>query len=543
MDTRGKFRKEVIVKMEDEMAQKISKLKEVKGKLVQGGGAEKIARQHQQGKLSAWERIDRLVDPGSFVALNMFLGHEINAPGDGIISGYGTIDGRQVCVYSQDATVFGGSVGPYHGYLMYRTTERALEMGVPAIGLLDSAGARAMKMGHPAAFDAARHGEEKSVHSVYMPITQASGVIPQLSAILGSCAGVSVYAPALTDFIFMVDGISHMFITGPRVVESVMSQDVSKEELGGARVHTRISGVADFRDKSEDACFERIRRLLSFLPSNNRELPPVVDTGDDPERLDDAIANIVPTTPYRSYDMHQVINRLVDNGDFFEVRPEFAANVVVGFGRLEGRTVGFIASQPMVMAGALTYDSSNKQARFIRFCDCFNIPIVILVDTPAYMPGLDQEHRGIIRHGAKVLYAWCEAVVPRIAVLLRKGYGGGMIGMGVMAGRGTDFVFAWPSAEIGVLGPEQSVDLFYAEEISKAENKEAFRAQKIKEYRDFYANPISVASEATYIHDVIEPPETRRSLIRALRLMRNKNLTHYPKDTIKYPKRHGNIPL
>ncbi|HEX77728.1 MAG TPA: acyl-CoA carboxylase subunit beta [Dehalococcoidia bacterium] len=522
--------------MENEMEQKIQKLREVKERLAQGGGAEKIARQHQQGKLTARERIDRLLDPGSFVELNRFVGHEIGAPGDGIVTGYGTIDGRQVCIYSQDATVLGGSVGPYHGYLMYRTTERALEMGVPAIGLLDSPGARAMKMGHPAAFDAARHGEEKSVHSVYMPITQASGVIPQISAILGSCAGVSVYAPALTDFIFMVDGISHMFITGPRVIESVLSEEISKEDLGGARVHTQISGVADFRDKSEDACFKRIRKLLSFLPSNNREPPPVVDTGDDPERLDDTIADIVPTTPYLSYDMHQVIARLVDNGDFFEVKREFAAEVIVGFGRLEGHTVGFIANQPMIMAGALTYHSSDKQARFIRFCDCFNIPIVILVDTPAYMPGSDQEHAGIIRHGAKVLYSWCEAVVPRIAVLLRKGYGGGMIGMGVMAGMGTDLVFAWPSAEIGVLGPEQSVDLFYAEEISKAEDPEAYRAQKVKEYRDFYANPISVASQATYIHDIIEPRETRRRLISALRLLRNKQVS-------KYPKRHGNIPL
>jgi acetyl-CoA carboxylase carboxyltransferase component len=522
--------------MEAEMEEKVKKLQELKRKAALGGGEHKIAQVHAKGKLTARERIDMLLDPGSFVELNMLVQHEIGAPGDGIVCGHGTIDGRVVCIYSQDPTVFGGSIGALHGYKMYRTVERALDMRVPLIGLHDSPGARALKMGTPGAWDAARARDEKSGNSIFFANTQASGVVPQISAILGSCAGISVYSPALTDFVFMVEGISHMFITGPRVVKSVMAEELTMEELGGAKVHSRLSGVADFRVKSEEECFTKIRKLLSFLPSCNEESPPVVDTGDDPERRDDEIADIVPCSPYKSYDMRKVITRIVDNADFLEVKGEFAPEIVVGFGRLAGHTVGIVANQPMVRAGSMTVNSSDKQARFIRFCDCFNIPLVFLIDTPAYMPGSEQEHAGIIRHGAKVLYALCEAVVPRVAVVLRKAYGGGNLGMGVVPGMGTDFVFAWPIAEIGVLGAEQTVDLFYADEIQKAENPDEYRAQKVREYREQYANPFSVASDSTHIEDIIEPRDTRWRLIKALELLRHKKVW-------RQPKRHGNIPL
>lgn len=522
--------------MEKEMEEKIQKLREIKRKAALGGGAEKIAQQHAKGKLTARERMDMLLDPGSFVELNMLVQHEINAPGDGIVCGHGTIDGRIVCVYSQDTSVFGGSIGALHGYKMYRTVERAIDMRVPFIGLHDSPGARALKMGSPGAWDAARARDEKSGNSIFFANTQASGVIPQIAAVLGSCAGISVYSPALTDFVFTVEGISNMFITGPRVVKSVMAEDLTMEELGGAKIHSRKSGVADFRVKSEEECFHRIRKLLSFLPSHYEGKPPVVDTGDDPERRDDEIGDIVPLSPHKSYDIHRVITCLVDSGDFLEVKEEFAPEMVVGFGRLAGHSVGIVANQPMVRAGALTVNSSDKEARFIRFCDCFNIPLVFLIDTPAYMPGSEQEHAGIIRHGAKVLFALCEATVPRIDVVLRKAYGGGNLGMGVVPGMGTDFVFAWPIAEIGVLGAEQSVDLFYADDIKKAENPEEFRAQRVKEYREQYANPLSVASESTHIEDIIEPRDTRWRIIKALELLRNKKLW-------RQPKKHANIPL
>ena len=522
--------------MEREMEEKLSKLREVKQKAALGGGKDKIEKLHQRGKLSARERIERLLDPGSFVELNMLVQHEINAPGDGIIVGHGTIEGRVVCIYSQDPTVMGGSIGALHGYKMYRTVERALDMRVPFIGLHDSPGARALKMGEPGAWDAARCRDEKSGNSIFFANTQASGVVPQISAILGSCAGISVYSPALTDFVFMVEGSSHMFITGPRIVKSVMGEDLTMEELGGAKVHARTSGTADFRVKSEEECFQRIKRLLSFLPQNNQEDPPWVDTGDDPERRSDELAEIVPTDPHKPYDIHKVVQSIVDKGDFFEVKAEFAPEMVVGFARLDGYSVGIVANQPMVRAGSLTVNSSDKQARFMRFCDCFNIPLILLIDTPAYAPGSEQEHAGIIRHGSKVLYALCEAVVPRIAVVIRKAYGGGNLGMGVLPGLATDFVFAWPIAEIGTLGAEQSVELFYRQEIEKAENPEEFRRQKIREYRYEYSNPLSIASESTHIEDIIEPRDTRWRLIKTMELLRNKRV-------FRYPKRHGNIPL
>lgn len=523
--------------MEREMEERIKKLKEVKGMAILGGGKEKIEKVHQRGKLTARERMDRLLDLNSFVEWNMLIRHVEGAPGDGIVAGFGTIEGRVVCIYSQDPTVLGGSIGALHGYKMYRTVERALEMRVPLVGLHDSPGARVVRP-EEASIAGSLLGtrSEKSGNSLFFINTQASGVIPQISAILGSCAGISVYSPALTDFVFMVDGISHMFITGPRIVKSVMKEELTMEELGGAKVHSRVSGVADFRVKGEEECFRMIKKLLSFLPSNNGETPAIVDTRDDPDRMDETLAEVVLADPHKSYDMHEVITRLVDNGDFFEVKAEFAPEMIIGFARLAGQSVGFIANQPMVRAGSLTIDSSNKQARFIRFCDAFNIPLILLVDTPAYMPGSQQEHGGIIRHGAKVLYALCEAVVPRIVVVLRKAYGGGNLGMGVVPGFGTDFVFNWPIVEAGVLGPEQAVDLFYAKEIAEAEDQAKYKAEKAKEYREKYANPLFEASINPNVDDIIEPKETRPVLIRALQLLRNKKVS-------RQPKRHGNIPL
>ena len=519
------------------MEERIKKLKEIRSTAMLGGGREKIEKVHQKGKLTARERIDRLLDPGRFVEWNLLAGYDKGAPGDAIVAGYGTIEGRNICIYSQDPTVLGGSIGPLHGYKMYRTIERALDMRVPLVGLHDSPGARTARPEEGGGgFGALGVQSEKSGVSVFFPNTEASGVIPQISAILGSCAGISVYSPALTDFIFMVDGISHMFITGPRIIKSVMGEEITMEELGGAKVHSRISGVADFRVNREEECFLMIKKLLSFLPSNNEEAPPIVNTGDDPNRIDETLAEIVPANLHESYDMHKVITHLADNGDFFEIKKEFAPEMIVGFARLAGQPVGFVANQPTVRAGSLTIDSSDKQARFMRFCDAFNIPIIMLIDTPAYMPGSQQEHGGIIRHGAKVLYALCEAVVPRIAVVLRKAYGGGNLGMGVLPGFGTDFIFYWPIVEAGVLGPEQSVDLFYSKEIMEAEDPVKYREKKVKEYREKYANPLFEASINPYLDDVIEPKDTRRVLIRTLQLLRNKKVS-------RCPKRHGNIPL
>ena len=530
--------------MESKMQARIEELRKLRETSLLGGGSEKIAKQHQKGKLTARERIDRLLDQGSFTELNMLVGHALGTPADGIVVGHGTIDGRKVCVYAQDATVMGGSIGALHGQKMYSTVELALQMGVPVIGMLDGPGRRGLKLDsslrvdQPGGVDLVKFREEKDGSSIFFPNTQASGVIPQISAILGSCAGIAVYSPALTDFVFMVDNISHMFITGPRVVKSVMGEDITMEALGGAKVHAQISGVASFRAKTEDDCFEKIRKLLSFLPPNNNESPARTDTGDDPDRLDDSLAKIVPGDPRKPYDMHRIIENLADNGDFLEVKAEFAQEIIVGFFRLNGYPVGVVANQPLVRAGSLTINSSNKQARFIRFCDAFNIPLVLLVDTPAYMPGKEQEQGGIITHGAKVLYALSEAIVPRVAVIIRKVYGGGGLGMGVVPGLGTDFTFAWPIAETAVMGAEQTVDLFHTDRIAKAEKPQELREQLVKEYDNKFANPFFEASMRTHIKDIIEPRETRQRLIRSLEFLRGKS-----KRVTRQPKRHGNIPL
>lgn len=521
--------------MEALMERRLKQLEEARRKALRSSKGKKADLQHSQGKLTARERIETLLDSGSFSGLNMLIGHLDDRPGDGIIAGCGAIEGRRVFVYAQDPAVKGGSIGLEHGYKMYRTIERALEIRVPLIGLHDSPGAR---LPSPEDMEFLKRQKrsffsqisEKHGGSVFLPNTEASGIIPQISAILGSCGGISVYSPALHDFIFMVDKTSHMFITGPQVVKSAMGEDITKEELGGAKVHAQKSGVCDFRYADERECLGEIRRLLGFLPSNCDEMPPVVNTGDDPDRECNNLSEIVPADPNKPYDMHKVIYELVDSGSFLEVKREFAGEIIVGFGRMDGKTVGIVANQPMIRAGCLTVDSSDKQARFIRFCDCFNIPILLLVDTPAYMPGSAQEHAGIIRHGAKVLYALCEATVPRISLVLRKSYGGGNLGMGVLPGLGTDLVLYWPIVETGILGAQQSVALLF-----RGVSREEF-AEKLEEYRETYANPIYDASSNLSVEDVIAPGETRRYLIRAFKNLEGKKIQ-------RRSKRHGNIPL
>ncbi len=524
--------------MDPFLEKRLKELEAVREKVRGAGGAEKVARHHAEGKLTARERVETLLDPDSLMEINMLVGHAINLPGDGIVCGSGTIEGRPVFVYSQDRTVLGGSIGVEHGYKMYQAIERALEMRVPLIGLHEGPGARL-----PTSRDLDWYDVKKRTHfsfisekhggSVFFPNTLASGIIPQISGIMGTCSGISVYSPALTDFVYMVENTSHMCITGPRVVKMVTGEDISMEDLGGAKVHAEKSGVCDFRCQDDRQLLIDIRRLLSFLPLNCDEKPPVYSTGDDPDRSCDELNDIVPTAPNKPFDMHRVIHALVDNGDFLEVKREFAGEIIVGFGRLDGKTVGVVANQPMVRAGCLTVDSSDKQARFIRFCDCYNIPLILLVDTPAYMPGSDQEHAGIIRHGAKVLYALCESTVPRVVVVLRKAYGGGNLGMGVLPGLGSDRVLYWPIMETGILGAEQAVMLIHGRK--KGATKE-YIEEKLKEYKETYANPLYEVNSNLSVEDVVAPAETRRYLVRAFKVLERKKAT-------RPAKRHGNMPL
>ncbi len=521
--------------MDEKYERRIKRLQEVKAAAQKGGGEEKIAQLRTKGKLTARERIEYLLDKGSFVETNFIIGHLEGIPADGLVAGYGEIGGKMVCVYSQDATVKGGSIGPMHGFKMYRTVEQALDMGVPFVGLHDSPGARIPDMNSRSVFGEAM---EKHGGAIFYPNTQGSGLIPQIAAIMGSCAGISVYSPALTDFIFMVDKQSHMFITGPGTVEVVTGEKLSKDELGGAEVHCKLSGVSDRRYPGERELLDAIRELLTYLPQNADERPPQKDLGDDPERFTDELTSIVPSSAVRAYDVRKAIACIVDNGKFFEIKPEFAPEMVVGFARLGGEVVGVVANQPCYLAGSLTVDSSDKQTRFMRFCDCFNIPIILLVDTSAYLPGKDQEHRGIIRHGAKVLYALCESTVPRIGVVMRKSYGGGNLGMGVIPAQvGTDMLFYWPIAELGVMGAKASVELFFGESIRNSPEPEKLREQLLREYEERYANPMREAAYNPFINDVIEPRETRRVLIRSLAFLSTK------KRPPRYPKRHGNIPM
>ena len=511
---------------------RISDLHEKREQARQGGGPDRIARQHEQGKLTARERLELLLDRGSFRELDMFVAHretrfgmaERKIPGDGVVTGYGTIDGRLVFVFSQDFTVFGGSLGEAHAAKICKVMDLAMKNGAPVIGLNDSGGARIQE----GVMALAGYAD------IFLRNTLASGVIPQISAIMGPCAGGAVYSPALTDFIIMVKNTSHMFITGPDVIRAVTHEEVTFEELGGAWTHNTVSGVAHFAAEDEQDALQLIRRLLSYIPQNNVEDPPFVPTRDDPLRMDEELNHIVPESPTKPYDMKEVIRRVVDDGEFLEVHQHYAQNLIVGFARLGGQSVGVVAQQPAVLAGVLDINASVKGARFVRFCDCFNIPLVVFEDVPGFLPGVAQEHGGIIRHGAKLLYAFCEATVPKVTVITRKAYGGAYCVMNSRHVRG-DLVLAWPTAEIAVMGPEGAVNIVFRKEIAEAEDPEAAKERLTQEYRDLFANPY-VAAERGFVDDVIEPRETRPRLINALEMLANKR-------DMNPPKKHGNIPL
>ncbi|MBC7222772.1 MAG: methylmalonyl-CoA carboxyltransferase [Anaerolineae bacterium] len=511
---------------------RIADLHKRKEQARQGGGPERIARQHEQGKLTARERLEILLDKGSFRELDMFVTHretrfgmaERKVPGDGVVTGYGTIDGRLVFVFSQDFTVFGGSLGEAHAAKICKIMDLAMKNGAPVIGLNDSGGARIQE----GVMALAGYAD------IFLRNTLASGVIPQISAIMGPCAGGAVYSPALTDFIIMVKNTSHMFITGPDVIRAVTHEEVTFEELGGAWTHNTTSGVAHFAAEDEQDALQLIRRLLSYIPQNNMEDPPFVPTRDDPLRMDEELNHIVPESPTKPYDMKEIIRRVVDDGEFLEVHQHYAQNLIVGFARLGGQSVGVVAQQPAVLAGVLDINASVKGARFVRFCDCFNIPLVVFEDVPGFLPGVAQEHGGIIRHGAKLLYAFCEATVPKVTVITRKAYGGAYCVMNSRHVRG-DLILAWPTAEIAVMGPEGAVNIVFRKEIAQAEDPEAAKERLTQEYRNLFANPY-VAAERGFVDDVIEPRETRPRLINALEMLANKR-------DMNPPKKHGNIPL
>ncbi|MEK6651199.1 MAG: acyl-CoA carboxylase subunit beta [Bacteroidota bacterium] len=510
----------------------IARLEELRKRALEGGGAQRIADQHAKGKLTARERIDLLLDPGSFEEIGMLVQHrssdfgldKMRIPGDGVVTGYGTIHGRRVAVFSQDFTVFGGSLSEAHAEKICRVMDHALKLGIPVVGLNDSGGARiqegVVSLGGYA--------------NIFLRNTLASGVIPQISAVLGPCAGGAVYSPAITDFVLMVKGTSYMFVTGPNVVKTVTHEEVSFEELGGADTHASKSGVAHRACENEAVCLEDIRTLLSYLPSNNLDEPPRVERTDDPLRESPELDTLVPENPNRPYDMKEIITRVVDRNSFFEVHADYAANIVVGFARLDGRSVGIVANQPAVLAGVLDINSSVKGARFVRTCDAFNVPLIVFEDVPGFLPGTEQEWNGIIKHGAKLLFAFCEATVPRLTVITRKAYGGAYDVMNSKHIRG-DMNFAWPTAEIAVMGPKGAVEVIFRKEIEKAEDKEKATEQKVQEYREKFANPFN-AAERGYVDDVILPRETRKKLIRAL------EFTHSKVDT-NPRKKHGNIPL
>lgn len=482
-----------------------------------GGGQKRIDSQHAKGKLTARERLELLLDEGSFEEFDMFVSHRCHDFGmekqsfltDGVVTGYGTIDGRLVYVFSQDFTVFGGSLSESFAQKICKVMDMAMKAGAPVIGINDSGGARIQEGVNALA----GYGE------IFYRNTKASGVIPQISVILGPCAGGAVYSPALTDFVFVVDKISKMFITGPDVIKSVLGEEISQEDLGGARTHAEITGNAHFFAESEQECFQQIKSLVSFVPWNNTKKADVF-TPKLPKKTF-KIGHIVPADPRKPYDVRNIIKAIVDDSEFLEVQALFAANIVVGFGRVDGQTVGFVANQPLVMAGVLDVDSSDKCARFIRYCDAFNIPLVTLVDLPGYLPGVDQEHAGVIRHGAKILYAYSEATVPKITVILRKAYGGGYIAMCSSHLR-ADFVFAWPTAEIAVMGSEGAANIIFRKEIMEAEDQEKMRQQKIEEYKEKFANPY-VAAAYGYVDAVIAPEQTRSFVIHALEISHNKS--------------------
>ena len=511
---------------------KIEELNKLTKKVEEGGGAKAIEKQHKLGKMTARERINKLLDPGSFTELDKFVSHRCvnfdmagkEAPGEGVVTGYGTIDGRMVYVFAQDFTVLGGSLGEMHAQKICKVLDLAVKVGVPCIGLNDSGGARIQE-----AVDAlSGYGQ------IFYRNTLASGVIPQIAVIMGPSAGGAVYSPALMDYVFMVKNTSRMFITGPQVIKAVTGEEVSDEQLGGAMTHNRISGVAHFAGEDEEDCFNQIRTLLSYLPSNNLEDPPFVDSGDSPERMEEVLNDIVPDNPNAAYDMVEVIKNIVDNGVFFQTMQHYAPNILTGYARVNGRVIGIIANQPRQMAGCLDINASDKAARHIRFCDAFNIPVVNFVDVPGYLPGTNQEYGGIIRHGAKLLYAYSEATVPKITIVTRKAYGGSYLAM-CSRDLGADQVIAWPTAEIAVMGAEGAANIIFRKEIESAKNPEEKRAELIADYRDRFATPY-VAAERGFVDLVIEPKQTRPCLANALEMLATKRET-------RPAKKHGNIPL
>ena len=493
-----------------------------------GGGQRRIDAQHKRGKLTARERLEVLLDEGSFEEWGMFVEHRCSdfgmedqrIPGDGVVTGYGTINGRLVFVFSQDFTVFGGALSEAHAEKICRVMDQAMKVGAPVIGLNDSGGARIQE-------GVASLG---GYAEVFQRNVLASGVIPQISLIMGPCAGGAVYSPAMTDFIFMVKDSSYMFVTGPDVVKTVTHETVTQEELGGAVTHTTKSGVADLAFEDDVEALLEVRRFMDFLPSSNREKAPLRDTDDPIDRMDMSLDTLIPANPNKPYDMYELIQKMVDEGDFFEIQPTYARNIIIGFGRMDGQTVGFVANQPIVLAGCLDIDSSRKAARFVRFCDCYEIPIITLVDVPGFLPGTSQEYAGIIKHGAKLLFAYAEATVPKVTLITRKAYGGAYDVMASKHLRG-DVNYAWPTAEIAVMGAKGAVEIIFRQDIGDKEKIEA----RTKEYSDKFANPFVAASRG-YIDEVIQPHSTRRRLIRALAMLRDKQL-------LNPPKKHDNIPL
>jgi propionyl-CoA carboxylase beta chain len=512
--------------------EKLAYLRELREAAIHSASEAAVDKQHEKGKFTARERIERLLDPGTFEELDTFVRHRThdfemqkNRPwGDAVVTGYGEIDGRTVFVFSQDFTVFGGSLGEVMAEKMVKVMDMAAKVGAPVIGINDSGGARIQE----GVVSLGAYGD------VFVRNVQCSGVIPQISVIMGPCAGGAVYSPAMTDFIFMVKKTSHMFITGPDVIKTVTGEEVEFEELGGAMTHNSKSGVAHFAAEDEESCLSDVRYLVGFLPANNLEMPPRMEPDDDPDRTEESLGTIVPSDPQKPYDMREVVSLIVDDGDFFEVHEHFAQNIICGFARLDGMPVGVVGNQPKHLAGVLDIESSEKAARFVRTCDAYNVPLVTFTDVPGFMPGTDQEWNGIIRHGAKLLYAFTEATVPKLTVVTRKAYGGAydvMNSKHMLA----DFNFAWPTAEVAVMGPEGAVNIIYRKDLAASPTPEVRRQKLMDDYKARFANPYS-AAERGYIDDVIEPAETRPKLIRALRTLQTKRVAQ--------PKRkHGNIPL
>ena len=518
--------------MEHPMSERLVDLENRRHEARNAGSEKSVAKHHAKGKMTARERVEYLLDEDSFVELDMLARHRAHGMGieetrpytDGVITGFGTVDGRKVCVFSQDFTVFGGALGEVFAEKIHKIMDLSASLGVPMIGLNDGAGARIQE--GVVSLD--------SYGGIFRRNALASGVVPQISVIMGPCAGGAVYSPALTDFIFMVNTTSHMFITGPDVVKTVTGEDVTLEELGGAMSHASKSGVAHFVAADEKSCLDDVKYLLGFLPANNMEESPRAYVEDDPERMCPELVDILPDSSNQPYDMRTVISATVDDGDFFEVHAAFAPSITIGFARIAGRPVGIVGNQPMILAGVLNIEASEKGARFVRMCDAFNIPIITFVDVPGFLPGTDQEYGGIIRHGAKLLYAFCESTVPRISIITRKAYGGAYVVMNSKS-IGADLAFAWPSAELAVMGSQGAVEIVYRSELTNATDPDTLRAELVDEYTERYATPY-IAAERGYVDDVIDPAETRRVLVRSLEMLSTKR-EELPK------RKHGNMPL